>query len=160
MSRKVTSYRLPEMTLTQIEQLSRQAGASDANIITIAIDRMFRQEIKTMNTSKYEYSVIEDNGGGLHLFLFEPDTETPVKGFTGFEYAPGSLATSLDSLDEGDDAHNWDGAMDDVLEQWQYVQGNVGYQVICHGDGKTRKLWPDHMGRAGQIEFGVEAEQP
>lgn len=50
MTRKVTSYRLPEMTLNQIEQLAKTTGSSDANVIAFAIDRMFQQEIKTMTT--------------------------------------------------------------------------------------------------------------
>lgn len=52
MTRKVTSYRLPEMTLNQIEKLAQQTGSSDANVIAFAIDRMFQQEIKTVNTQQ------------------------------------------------------------------------------------------------------------
>lgn len=110
-------------------------------------------------TSKYDYSVIEDNGGGLHLFLFRPGTEEIVMGFTGFEYAPGGLVVSLDSLDTGDSARSWDGKMDDAQAQWDYIHDNdSGYQVICYGENGERILKPDRMGRAGQIEFGVKVE--
>lgn len=50
MTRKVTSYRLPEMTLSQIKQLTSVTGSSDANVIAFAIDRMFQQE-NTMSNS-------------------------------------------------------------------------------------------------------------
>lgn len=43
MTRKVTSYRLTEMTLRQIKELAAGIGASDANVIATAIDRMCRE---------------------------------------------------------------------------------------------------------------------
>lgn len=50
MTRKVTSYRLPEMTLNQIKALTESTGSSDANVIAFAIDRMFQQELPRMTT--------------------------------------------------------------------------------------------------------------
>lgn len=50
MTRKVTSYRLPELTLNQIKQLTESTGSSDANVIAFAIDRMYQQEIIMNNT--------------------------------------------------------------------------------------------------------------
>lgn len=112
-----------------------------------------------MNTSKYDYTVIEDNGGGLHLFLFRPGTEKIVMGFTGFEYTPGSLVESLNALDSGDNARSWDGKMDDAQAQWDYIQSHdSGYDVICYGENGERTIKPEKMGSAGQIEFGVETE--
>lgn len=52
MTRKVTSYRLPEMTLEQIKALTESTGSSDANVIAFAIDRMHQQEIPQMNIRK------------------------------------------------------------------------------------------------------------
>lgn len=109
--------------------------------------------------SQYDYTVIEDNGGGLHLYLFEPGTENVTMGFDGFEYAPGSLVESLDALDNGDDATTWDGKKDDAQADWDYVhQHEFGYAVICYGENGGRTLHPERMGRAGQIEFGIDAE--
>lgn len=45
MTRKVTSYRLSEMTLNQIKSLTESTGSSDANVIAFAIDRMYQQRI-------------------------------------------------------------------------------------------------------------------
>lgn len=146
---------LPGMALQELNELSKTLGVNRTQIVIRAIHELHKQEIKTM-TSKYDYSVIEDNGGGLHLFLFRPGTEEIAMGFTGFEGAPGSLVTSLDSLDSGDSARSWDGKMDDAQEQWDFFQSHdYSHQVIVYGENGERTLKPDRMGRAGQIEFGV-----
>lgn len=106
----------------------------------------------------YDYTVVEDNGGGLHLFLFRPGTEELVAGYTGFEYAPGSLVASLDSLDDGDDASRWEGEMDNAQEEWDYFQSHdYSHQVICYRDSGERIIHPDRMGKAGQLEFSIES---
>jgi hypothetical protein len=104
----------------------------------------------------YDYTVIEDNGGGLHLFLFHPGSDTPARYFADFEYNPGSLVQSLDALDAGDDTSTWEGARDDATEAWAYINGHdFGYEVICYGENGQRTVKPDKMGAAGQVEFGV-----
>lgn len=110
-----------------------------------------------MNIRKYDYTVIEDNGGGLHLFLFRPGTEELVSAYTGFEYAPGSLLASLASLNDGDDAKRWDGKMDDAQEVWDYLrEHDYSHKVIAYSDGQAYAINPDHMGAAGRIEFGIK----
>jgi len=49
MTRRVSSYRLSEHTLAQIAALATNMG-SDANVITIAVDRLHSQERQTMKT--------------------------------------------------------------------------------------------------------------
>jgi len=49
MTRRVSSYRLSEHTLSQIAALATNMG-SDANVITIAVDRLHSQERQTMKT--------------------------------------------------------------------------------------------------------------
>jgi NADH/NAD ratio-sensing transcriptional regulator Rex len=58
MTRKVTSYRLPEMTVNQIKQLAESTGSSDANVISIAIDRLHKQEI-AMSFNPFDDEEIE-----------------------------------------------------------------------------------------------------
>lgn len=55
----VTSVRLPEPTRKQIDELTAKWGCSMANILTIAIDRMHREEIKTMNAAQARKLAIE-----------------------------------------------------------------------------------------------------
>lgn len=110
-----------------------------------------------MNTnSKYDYTVIEDNGGGLHLFLFEPGAEEILEGYDGFEYTPGSLVTSLDDLDAGHTTRGWEGRKANPQEDWEYIQSHdTGYQVVCYGEHGERTLYPERMGAAAKLEFNV-----
>lgn len=55
MQRKVTSYRLPDITLRQIEELVTITGASQANVISTAIDRMYQQEKRTDENADHEH---------------------------------------------------------------------------------------------------------
>lgn len=159
MPRSQLNVRVPDTTTAQLEWLTANGGyESQAHAVIIAVDRLYTQETSKMAASIYDYTVLEDNGGGLHLFLFHPGSDTPVDGFTGFEYTPGSLIESLDTLDAGDDASTWDGRMDDVAGMWQaYLDNEFGYAVICYGENGQRTVKPDKMGRAGQIEFGIES---
>lgn len=77
MTRKVTSYRLPEMTLNQIKHLAESTGSSDANVIAFAIDRMYQQELNTMNASTKPYLVITHT----ELTLKNQDEIAPLNGF-------------------------------------------------------------------------------
>jgi predicted DNA-binding protein len=76
MSRKVTSYRLPEMTLGQIKALTEHTGSSDANVISLAIDRMYQKEMsmKTIKVGEvndcYIYAIKID---GCYVPLNEQD---------------------------------------------------------------------------------------
>jgi hypothetical protein len=107
-----------------------------------------------MSARRYDYTVVEDNGGGLHLFLFEPGTDTLVSGFTDFEFVPGALAESLDGLDAGDDTSGWEGEMYDAQEEWNFLQSHeYGHWIIAYSEGDTRVIKPDRMGKAGQTEF-------
>lgn len=116
-----------------------------------------------MTTSMYDYTVIEDNGGGLHLYLFAPGSDKPLATFDGFEYTPGNLIDTLDSLDSGDAIDHWEGRvnLDETLARWEYLQDNqFGYDVIAYrkASDTERTIKPEKMGRAGQIEFGIEEE--
>ena len=61
------------------------------------------------------YSVIEDNGGGLHLCILADDSRlTCTHLFSGWEYDPANLATSLADLKAGiTDVDDWENAEPD-----------------------------------------------
>jgi hypothetical protein len=63
----VTSVRLPEPTRTQIDELAAKWNTSMATIITVAIDRMYREEIKIMKEIKVGTT------NDLHLYAVEAD---------------------------------------------------------------------------------------
>jgi hypothetical protein len=96
--------------------------------------------------SKYEYQVIEDNGGGLHLFVFGDggiDSGAPIYAATNFEYSEGSLRDTLDTLDAGKRIEGWEdgmsGELGDPAEFYDGFadDGRGGWEVVVQGaDGK------------------------
>ena len=44
MSRRQVNMRLPELTRDQLTKLCRWLAASEATVVTVAIDRMYQQE--------------------------------------------------------------------------------------------------------------------
>ena len=106
-----------------------------------------------------KYQVIEDNSGGLHLFVMR--RSKVIYGSSGHEYRPGNLGNAdLAALEAGDDTSGWEHqpgnpqADYDNLTSYEY-----GWQVVAEGGKGWRKLYPARMGRAAQIEFAVSDEQ-
>ena len=105
-----------------------------------------------------DYKVVEDNGGGLALYVFDKDGQV-IFGSSGYEYSPGHLTEDLDALDQGDDTSTWESNMDDPQEAWEdYDRWEYGWKIVAEGERGERTLYPDRMGRAAQIEFKIEDE--
>lgn len=106
-----------------------------------------------------KYKVIEDNGGGLHLYVFSG--RKCVWAHTGYEYSPGNLTADLESLEAGDDPRrDWDGGEDDPQAAYDNINGyEYGWEVVAEGGKGRRKLHKARMGAAAQIEFGVSDEE-
>ena len=106
-------------------------------------------------TKTYEY--YEDNAGGLHLFVLEDGKV--VDGITNLEYADkGEWNDVKDDLNENavSAVRTWEGHMQDnnidAAEMYAEVQASqYGYELVCDNG----KLFPDVMGRAARIYFGV-----
>lgn len=62
MSKQPTSMRLPALTVRQIAELIAATGMTQSEVITIAIDRMYREEKKNMNT----FATLVDINGTYH----------------------------------------------------------------------------------------------
>lgn len=69
-AKTIKSFRLSTQTLDDIATLATQRGASEAEIIAIAVDRMKQQEIETMDNwtpellkSRHTYVKVKDRGG-------------------------------------------------------------------------------------------------
>lgn len=116
-------------------------------------DIKIRGESKTFNEKfdvtkiKPKFEVYEDNGGGLHLVVW--DKNKPYV-FHGYEYVHGNLATDLKTLkDEGFNIKYWDNE-EDGKEFLQEVQkSQYGYIVVADNDG----IYWDVMGGAAKDEF-------
>lgn len=50
MAKQPTSFRLSDMTTRQLAELIAVTGLTQSEVMSTAIDRMYQQEIKTMNT--------------------------------------------------------------------------------------------------------------
>lgn len=102
---------------------------------------------------KLTYQVIEDNGGGLTLVIFDSQNAV-VYLHDGYEYNPGQLTEDLKALRHyPSPLSDWEGnsgtpqADYDNLTSYEY-----GWQIVADNEG----IYPDVMGAAARIEFGVE----
>lgn len=113
-----------------------------------------------------KFNVIENNAGMLTLVIFNKDNE--IEYITmDFEYSPGSLISALEKLSYGDDlSDSEENLLDNPfevsfvenpkrLESWfPEEQYKTGWNIIADNDG----IYPESMGTAGQIEFGIRRE--
>lgn len=96
---------------------------------------------------KTTYEYYEDNGGGLHLFVFSDGKV--VDGITNLEYAGrGEWNDVKDALDENavSAVRTWEGHID-AAEMYAEVQAS---QLVCDNG----RLHVDRMGAAARIYFG------
>jgi hypothetical protein len=111
-----------------------------------------------MTDHKYIYKVVEDNGGGLHLYVFWGSKV--IYAATDYEYAPGRLTQDLRALDEGTDISRWDSNVDDPQAAYDSITSHeYGWKVVASGGGGQRHLHKSVMGGAAQIEFGVSDDE-
>lgn len=106
-----------------------------------------------------KYKVIEDNGGGLHLYVFSGSK--CVWAYTGYEYNPGNLVQDLSALEDGADPRDdWEGGVDDPQATYENTTSyEYGWEVVAECGKGRRKLHKAKMGRAAQVEFGVSDEE-
>lgn len=103
-----------------------------------------------MNKQKPVYRVVEDNAGGMYLFLFGNNNEVML-AFENIEFVePGDLDNIVLSEIEG-----WDSQ----LENPQKVYGDLlsnrfGWSIVADQDG----VYADNMGRAAQRVYGIEGD--
>ena len=103
-----------------------------------------------------KYQVIEDNGGGLSLYVFRG--RKVIYSHSGYEINPGQLTNDIAALDSGDGPESWDGCEDDPQGSYDQITGSeYGWQVVA--SGSPRKLYPGRMGTAACLEFGVSEEE-
>lgn len=103
------------------------------------------------------YAVIEDNGGGLSLCVFDAD-DVCVWAHYGYEINPGQLSQDIAALQDGDDPRTgWDGGEEDPAGFWDSFRAEDygrGWKQVADQDGN----YPHRMGRAAQLEFDVEID--
>lgn len=110
-----------------------------------------------------KFEVIEDNGGGLTLAVFNTEGEVDYI-HSGYEYTQGQLQNDLEALKNGDNpAEDWDGNCGGL--EWEYgsdpqsIYDNITsyeceWQVVADNEG----IYPEKMGSAGHVEFNILME--
>lgn len=107
--------------------------------------------MKTLNKVETKFSAIEDNGGGLHLAVFEGSQ--CVAFFSGFELNLYSLVESINYLDEG--FCDWEGNAEEPQAVFDNLTSNeYGWDLVADNEG----IYADKMGAAAQREFDVETD--
>ena len=105
----------------------------------------------------YKYEVIEDNAGGLHLVVFDEQGRVKFYG-SGYEHIVEHLQEAIKALKSGDDTSSWDTSGLTLEEMQEYYQCLVGFRhgwaVVADQDG----IYPEKMGQAAKIAFGIEPE--
>lgn len=103
-----------------------------------------------------KYEVIENNGGGLTLVVFNNNGIVDYL-HSGYEYgASGRLMDDIQALKNGDNpATDWDGNEDNPQAVYDnIVSFECGWEIVADNDG----IYPDKMGCAARLEFGIEME--
>lgn len=103
---------------------------------------------------KKKFVIIEDNGGGLTLVVFDDNKPNKVSYlYTGYEYILGKLTNDLIELANGADPSTWEGCEENPKEI--YIKScEYGWEIIADNDG----LYSSKMGAAGRLEFGIVKE--
>lgn len=104
---------------------------------------------------KHTYQVIEDNGGGLHLFIFDQNDKV-IRGISNLEYlSHEDFMACINDLDNGSDGSDWEGQYGDPQAIYdEFNSSDFGSEVV----GNESRTWPERMGRAAQIAYGVDGD--
>lgn len=103
------------------------------------------------------YEVIEDNGGGLHLVVFDGNGDVTFYA-SGYEHMLDNLRADIDALRKGDDTDGWDTngmSREEMRDAYKnLVSFEHGWNVVADEDG----VFPMRMGTAARLAFGIEED--
>ena len=99
------------------------------------------------------YQVIEDNGGGLTLVVFDDNNKVEYL-HNGYEYNNGQLKQDLNALESGDNpVTDWEGNAENPQEVYDNMTSyQHGWEIVVDNDG----VYIDKMGYAALKEFEIE----
>ena len=97
------------------------------------------------------FEVLEDNGGGLHLVVFNKNGKATYF-HSDYEFCKGQLTEDLERLRQGENpAKDWEG---NHLENYDFTDEdyrNGGVTLVADNDG----FYTDKMGSSANYEFGI-----
>lgn len=154
-TRIVDADNVPEHLSMLLDHIGRVDGSH-------GIDYLMEPEdwYKTLpdNVPLSRYEVIEDNGGGLTLFVFDGNN-VARHAFPNLEYlSHDDFMSGLDQLEAEWDISDWEGDFNDPHGLYMQITGyNHGWEVVadCQRDNE-RDIYPDCMGFAAMEAFGIE----
>lgn len=109
-----------------------------------------------MTKTRLSYQVLEDNGGGLHLAIF--DNNECIWFASGYEFIPDNLREDVAALQDGANPvqDGWEFYLPDGYTAQQlydeFTSCEYGWQIIAD----ETNIYPYRMGIAGRIAFGLE----
>lgn len=115
----------------------------------------------------YEAQVIEDNGGGLYLFIFGRGgicSGNVIYATSGYENRPGSslyesaLLEDIEVLLAGcdDPRIEWDGCDPDPKKLYaSFREGEPGWEIVAEIRAHNFVTYPKRMGVAAQLALKV-----
>ena len=103
--------------------------------------------MQTINNIKRKFRVLEDNGGGLTLFVWDEQGTEIVFAHSGYEYNPGSLCQDLDALAHDDDPLTWDGNEEFLFDEYDNMYFSTK-EIVSNED-----IYYNDMGASGTLEF-------
>lgn len=110
-----------------------------------------------------KFEVIEDNGGGLTLVVFDAEGKVDYI-HSGYEYVQGQLKNDLEALRNGDNpVEDWDGNCGG--SEWEYgtnpqalyddiTSCEYGWKIVADNEG----VYHEKMGCAAHEEFNILME--
>ena len=103
-----------------------------------------------LKSIKPKVEVLEDNGGGLALFVFGEDGKAKY-AHVGYEFFYGLLTDDLKELANGGDpiVDGWDGNWEDPQGLYEELENSLGVEIIADNNG----IYPEKMGASGRLEF-------
>lgn len=105
---------------------------------------------------KIRAKVIEDNGGGLHLYVFDAQ-DNVIYAHSGYEYEGNNLVEDIDNLISSGSVDGWDGCDENPQEEYAEIMKNeYGYENVANIIYGTCYLHTERMGVAAKLAFGVE----
>jgi hypothetical protein len=106
------------------------------------------------------YQIIEDNGGGLHAFIWDRHGRLKF-GIGDLEYLePEDFLITLADLEypatKAEDVKEWEGHYTDPRGVYKMLtEGEFGWRLIACNPGGKRVTYPDRMGAAGRRAFAI-----
>lgn len=109
------------------------------------------------------FEVIEDNGGGLHLFVFINDEISYYAN--GYEYHVGQLSEDIKYFMDDGNTNGWEVQTDfngteyTPTSMWEAYEeltsSEYGWELVAEGNYSTgdKKFYWDRMGSAASKEF-------